>query len=209
MKNIPFESPKPIGGLDFIIKIKGKEYYMESPLENYMAMLKAAMTYASPYTGVCEYAESAKCKNTSNVARSAGSYYSGGTNYNWANASMPAAGTSTWGIQIGSNDTAVVITDYHLNTQIAHGSGAGQMLYGAQTITTGGVSPNKYAKIMRTFTNNTANPIDVKECGLVAYPYCSGIGPDYIMITRDVISPTISVAAADTLPIEIYLQTTS
>lgn len=208
MKKIPFESPKPIGGIDFIIKIRGKKYYMESPLENFMAMLKAAMTYASPYTGQCEYAESAKCKNTSNTARSAASWFSYAW-YNWANATQPAAGVSTWGIQIGSDDTAVVITDYKLNTQIAHGSGAGEMLYGAQTITTGGVSPNKYAKILRTFTNNTANPIDVKECGLVAYPYCQGIGPDPIMITRDVISPTITVAAADTLPLEIYLQTTA
>jgi hypothetical protein len=199
-----------MAGLDFIIKIAGKEYYMESPLENFMALLKAAMTYASPYTGACEYADSTKCKNTSNVARAGGGYYAGGSWYNWGGTySQPAAGDDTFGIQIGSNDTAVVITDYHLNTKITHGSGAGQMLYGAQTITTGGVSPNKYAKLMRTFTNNTANPIDVKECGLVCKPYNTTVGADPTMITRDVISPTITVAAADTLPIEIYLQTTS
>jgi hypothetical protein len=209
MKKVPFESPKPVGGIDFIIKIKGKKYYMESPVQNFMAMLKAAMTYASPYTGQCEYADSTKCKNISNTARSACSWFSYYQWYNWMSGSQPAAGTSTYGIQIGSNDTAVVITDYHLNTQIAHGSGAGQMLYGAQTITTGGTTPNKYAKILRTFTNNTANPIDVKECGLVVNPYCQGIGNDPIMITRDVISPTITVAAADTLPLEIYLQTTA
>jgi hypothetical protein len=198
-----------MAGLDFIIKIAGKEYYMESPLQNFIAMLKAAMTYATPYTGVCEYSDSTKCQNLAGTARSAASMSS---NYNWmygTSGAQPAAGISTYGIQIGSNDTAVVITDRSLNTQITHGSGAGQMLYGAQTITTGGVSPNKYAKILRTFTNNTANPIDVKECGLVIFAYCSGIGADSIMLTRDVISPTISVAAADTLPLEIYLQTTA
>lgn len=193
--------------LDFIIKIAGKEYYMESPVENFMLLLKAVMTKQAGGT----YCESATVKDTGNVSRAnLGAFVTGGgsTYYGWLGSSAQAgAGNSNYGIQVGSDDTAVVITDYALNTKIAHGNGAGQLAYGACVTSYGGAGSNKWAKITRTFTNNTANPIDVKEAAWVVAPY--GGAPYYIMITRDVVSPTYTVNAADTMPVEIFLQTTA
>src|SRR3990167_10982238 len=45
-----------------------------------------------------------------------------------------AAGTSTRGLVAGTGTNAVTITDSKLQTQIAHGTGAGQLDYGASTI---------------------------------------------------------------------------
>ena len=191
-------------GLDFIIKIGGKEYYMDCPLSNFMLLLKAAMTWSStPYLSVCE---TPTVKDTSNANcsttypyYSSGNYY--GYNYVYGQA---AAGNDNYGILVGSNNTAVVITDYALNTKIAHGNGAGQLAYGTTVLTYGGSGANKWAKIARTFTNNTANPIDVKEVGYATKDQ----GSKYVMITRDVIA-TYTIPAADTLPVEVYIRTTA
>lgn len=184
--------------LDWILKVGDKKYWMDSPVENFMLLLNAAMaTYPNGYAAV---------KDTSNTARTVGAHWTA-SNTNWVSA-QPAAANDNYGILCGSGDTAVDILNYAMETKIANGSGAGQLSYSIQTTAYGGATPNKYAKIMRTFTNNTVNPITVKEVGLAVNPSTSGGVRYYVLITRDVLPAPVAVAAGDTMPVEIYIQTT-
>jgi hypothetical protein len=190
--------------LDWIIKIGGKEYWMDSPVEHFMLLLRAAFQQSAT-SGM----STATCHDTSNTSRSTlGCNWQSGNYRQWMGVGQPAATNDNYGILVGSNNTAVDITDYAMNTKISHGVAAGNLQYGAQTAAYGGATPNKYAKIMRTFTNGTANPVDIGECGIVGGVYDSAGTLRYILLTRDIFDPEVSVAAGDTCPIEIYIQTT-
>lgn len=192
-------------GMEWTMKLGDKEYYMDSPLEHFMLLLKSLITMAVPYNS---FFESAAVHDTSNAAKTTGTYYigSGYPNYNWFQNAQPPAGTDAYGIQVGSNNTAVDILDYKLNTKISNGVAAGNLQYGTQTNAYGGAGANKWAKIMRTFTNNSGNDVIVKEAGLVI----NGYGPAYILITRDVIGdPGITIVNTDSMPVEIYIRTTA
>ncbi len=192
--------------LDWIIKIDGKEYYMDSPVEHFMLLLRAAFQQASSGAAAMS---TTTCHDTTNTARSTlGCNWQGGNYRNWMSATQPAAGNDSFGIVVGSDFTAVDITDYNMNTKITHGVGAGQLQYGVQTTAYGGVTPNKWAKLMRTFTNGTVNPVDIGECGIVTAVYEVAGTVRYVLITRDIFNPKVTVAAGDTCPVEIYVQTT-
>jgi hypothetical protein len=198
-------------GLEWIIKIKGREYYMDSCLENFMLLLRAALynTYAYGLsTGTAFSCGSATVVDTGGTSRaSVGAYWS--TNYyNWNTTSPPIAGNDNYGILVGSDDTAVDIQDYSLNTKIAHGTGAGQLQYGAETYDYGGSDPNKYAKILRTFTNGSGNDVTVKEVGLAVYPRTNSTSY-YVLITRDILPSPVTIVDGDNMPVEIYLRTTA
>jgi len=71
------------------------------------------------------------------------------------------------GIVIGSGSTPATNTDYKLETMIAHGSGAGQMTYGAQVVNAAGVvGANVDLVIQRTYTNNSGGDVTINEVGL-------------------------------------------
>jgi len=74
------------------------------------------------------------------------------------------ANTSTYGIQIGTGVTAPATADYTVETQIAHGVGAGQMQYGATGVCAAAVvGANMDLVIARPFTNSSGDSITVKE----------------------------------------------
>lgn len=109
---------------------------------------------------------------------------------NTANFQVTAgAGTSTYGIQVGTGTTPVSISDFKLVSQIAHGTGAGQLQYGATSVDTYAVSGNRaFFNVQRLFTNNSGSDITVNEVGLVCY----GGGTTYVfLIDRTLITFTI------------------
>lgn len=192
-------------GVEWVLKLGKKEYYMDSCVEHFILLLKAAFQQAAGIAAM----ESASVHDTGNTLRTCGAYYQAGNLYNWMFNTQPGAGVDTYGILVGSNNTAVDITDYKLNTQISHGVAAGNLQYGAQTTAYGGVDPNKWAKILRTFTNGSGNDVVVKEVGLVCRPNVGGIAYN-ILITRDIIAdPGITIVNADSLPVEIHIRTTA
>lgn len=81
---------------------------------------------------------------------------------------VASAGDTTQGMVIGTGTNAVTISDYALQTKIAHGTGAGQMSYGTQTFdsTVTVAGSTVYFNIARVFTNNSGSSITVKEAGL-------------------------------------------
>lgn len=114
-------------------------------------------------------------------------------------------GMSTYGVMIGTGGaTAVTPTQYALVTQIAHGTGAGQMEY-FPTQTTGVVADSSdystYAH--RTFVNSSSGSITVSEVGLYFKIYGQSL---YYMLARDTIdyagSPiSLAVGVGQTLTV--------
>lgn len=103
-----------------------------------------------------------------------------------------AAGDTNKGAVFGSGSTAVDIADYELETLIAHGTGTGQLSYGANAISgfitiTSGLA----FTITRAATNNSGAPITVREIGLHAVGYITS--ELYFLICRDVLASPFSV----------------
>jgi hypothetical protein len=95
------------------------------------------------------------------------------------------------GIAIGTGDTAFGIDQYTMVAQIATGTGSGQMIYNAQSTTTGSyVGETWTSTTSRIFNNNSGGSITVKEVGLYSYPGGDGV----FMMERSVLSPTVTVA---------------
>ena len=114
-----------------------------------------------------------------------------------------ATSNSNYGIQVGTGSTAPAISNYALQTKIAHGTGVGQLQYAACTVgSPSATSTQATFKITRVFTNGTANPITVEEIGLVLYDI-----QYYYLVIRD-ITGGIAVAASQSLTVNYDLTTT-
>jgi hypothetical protein len=78
------------------------------------------------------------------------------------------AGSDAWGIQVGTGTNPVTISDYKLQSKISHGTGSGQLQYGAVSVgTVAIVGTSAQFTIARTFTNSSGADITVNEVGLV------------------------------------------
>jgi hypothetical protein len=106
------------------------------------------------------------------------------------------------GIVLGTDNTAVTASDYQLGTQIAHGSGAGQLEYGGM----GGVPPyekgsNWEMQMYRPFVNASGGGITVEEIGIYTRHYEGDF-----MICHDLKNFTIN--DGESAAVEYLLQTT-
>lgn len=129
-----------------------------------------------------------------------------------------AIGDDSYGVVVGTGNTAPTISDCALETQIADGVGAGQLQYGnvafGAPAASGLVS---HFTLTRDFANGSGGVITVNEVGL----YVLSIGaqffnPTYrnrltcvLMTIRDVIAGGINVPDGDTLTINYRLQATA
>jgi hypothetical protein len=100
------------------------------------------------------------------------------------------AGVSTFGIVVGSSDTPVTRDDYKLGSQILHGSGTGQLMYGAMSFD----APTAYGtgyllRVIRVFTNNSGADVTVKEIGV----YVNQTGSYYYCLIRDVLTTPVTI----------------
>jgi len=133
-------------------------------------------------------------QDTSNVTR---------TGYVYNNINIAAtSGNTYYGIIVGSSNAAESINDYNLGTQIAHGAGAGQIQYGANT--TGSptaTSTTASFRITRVFTNTSGGNVTIEEIGLA---FSSGY---YFLIIRD-ITGTITLTNGQAITINYDLTTT-
>lgn len=115
---------------------------------------------------------------------------------------------STFGIQIGTGDTAEDNTDYKLATQLTEGAGAGNITHGAMVMdAVGVVGANVDVEFKRAFTNATGSTITVKEAGIV-----TGYGPvrptNTHLIVRDVLAAPVEVPDKCSLTIIYTMRTT-
>lgn len=114
------------------------------------------------------------------------------------------ANQSNNGIVVGSGNAAESFDDYKLSTQIAHGTGAGQLSHGATTrVTRTWDEANRkwVIAIQRSFTNNSGNSIDVAEIGYQSAIYRPSVLAGPYLYVRDVLPEIISVPATKTLTV--------
>lgn len=128
-------------------------------------------------------------------------------NYGMILGGQAPAGETTAGIVVGSSDTPVSIDDYKLVSQIAHGTGVGQLQYGATTTEDIFKTSNSWTfRIVRTFTNGSGATVTVKEIGLyvrLGMP----TSPHYYtaMFSRDVLTTPINVPNGATLTVRYII----
>lgn len=125
-----------------------------------------------------------------------------------------ASGDTTLGIIVGTGTTPPTINDYVIETPIAHGTGAGELQYGAVTFGAPSAdSSTSQFTITRDIANNSGGTITVSEIVLYvtmkepygAYHEC-GRYTCYACILRDVISGGIAVPSGQTLTVNYRLQ---
>jgi len=112
------------------------------------------------------------------------------------------SGEDSFGIVVGSSDTPVTMRQYNVLGKIPHGSGSGQLMYGATSITTLTKESTWYFNITRTFTNQSGADIVVREVALIVrLPYASSY-TTFFMLARDVIPNGITVPNNGTLTVQ-------
>ena len=114
-----------------------------------------------------------------------------GTNNYLYNAEVLApSGNDDYGILVGSSDTAFDVLDTNLGAKIPHGTGSGQLSYGATSEVSYGAD---YKTWQRAFDNLSGADIVVKEIGMFAKVTREESGVPqtyYVMLARDVITTT-------------------
>jgi len=138
--------------------------------------------------------------DTSGVSRSVGI-----SQYNlWAYA---AAADDTKGVLVGTGTAANDVAKYALATKIAHGTGAGQLQYGACGIgVPATVGQKRQMTIARTFTNVSGASITVNEVGLVIQGLVSG-STYYFLVERTLSTNAIANTASATWTYTISITT--
>ena len=100
--------------------------------------------------------------------------------------------SQNWGTVVGTGNAAVTIADIKLQTQIANGSGANQLVHGVQQYSAGPYTSgsSRYIILGRSFTNISGGNITVNEMGIYAY-YASG--PWYFCFARDLVAGGVTI----------------
>jgi hypothetical protein len=115
------------------------------------------------------------------------------------------SGVDAYGILVGTGSTPVAIGQYNLVAKITHGTGAGQLSYGATTVEAMVKDTTWYFRVVRTFTNNSGADITVYEIGLFAQLPYGTTSYAAFMLARDVISDGILVPAGATLTVRYII----
>jgi hypothetical protein len=176
---------------------KGK-FPAKSWVGNIIRLLNALWNIWAGATSVSTYyyATPAVLLDTSNTARALQIVSGASGNYGGA---APAGDTSA-GILVGTSDTPVSLAQYNLLGLITHGTGSGQLSYGATGVENLTIDSTYYFRIIRTFTNNSGASITVREIGLFLKP----AGNSY-MFARDVPTSPITVPAGSTLTLRYII----
>ena len=119
-----------------------------------------------------------------------------------------AASSNTFGLVVGTGTNAESINDTALQTVIAHGTGAGQLQYGASTVALPSSDSTSTSCILtRVFTNASGGTVTVTEIGVYTNTNDTGSAGRNICIVRDL--ATIALSNGDQLTLNYILKTTS
>jgi hypothetical protein len=157
----------------------------DSFLPNFLGMLYSQMN--APYNGS---GTSGSGPNTSGTNEPFINNYTGVQMADESFTTNAPGGTASYGIQVGTGTAANSTSTYALASQIANGTGSGQLSYGSHSYSwsTGGVS----AVATRLFINNSGASVTMSEVGLAFASNSSG--PYYFIMLRDVLSSSFTVA---------------
>ena len=110
------------------------------------------------------------------------------------------------GVVVGSGTASVTPSDTKLEAKIAHGTGAGQLVYlgcGLKPVVTSG--SDAYVDLVRFFENNSGGDVTVSEVGIYALGSSNHYG---FCICRDVLSSSITVADGQLLKVRYRIKVT-
>lgn len=110
------------------------------------------------------------------------------------------AGADYKGIFVGNGNTVFSIDDTQLDSIITHGTGGGQLEYGACTATV--PSNPRIGQLSRTFTNSSGSQISVNEIGLGFREGSESSTTNPIMIARDVLGSSFDIADGEALKVD-------
>jgi hypothetical protein len=185
---------------DIIVIDDGKnvnEFPMKSLLRNYIAGV-AAMSKSNAASGDwIEYDGTTETTSDPAFLRATG-----------------PAGTVTRGPMVGTDDGTIyplAIDNYHLGALIGHGTGAGQLSYGATTVNSPTVSGIYYSvDITRQFTNSSGGDITIEELALANYWWYPYGATYYGILSRDVgIGHIVTNGGSSTVTIKHLITETS
>ena len=112
-------------------------------------------------------------------------------------------------IVVGTGNTAVTISDYQLETQIAHGGGAGQLTHQTATVNASVVAaPNCGFIIERAFVNNSGGDITARESAIYVTVRVSARW-EYAMVVRDVFGAPQLIPNGGSLIVNYTLRVTA
>jgi len=108
---------------------------------------------------------------------------------------------------VGSGTTAVTIDDYKLDTQITHGTGSGQLSFGAVSFNAPQTSgQTRSFEVVRQFTNGSGGTVTVREIGLHMNNEPSSY---FYLCLRDVLASAIDVENTKVLTVTYKIQATA
>lgn len=121
-----------------------------------------------------------------------------------------AIGVVTNGLRVGTGTTAVAMDDNKLETEVAEGTGAGQMTHGASTISThaSGSTEASFTAV-RTFSNSSGGTITVTETGVYCASDNSGGTIKNFALIRDVLSSSVAVTSGQVLTVTYTIKVTT
>lgn len=153
-----------------------------------------------------------QCKDTANNLRTGIDAILGYSRANNMNCDADV-NDDTYGIVVGTGDTAPDIADYNLETKVLHGSGqAGKLIYADHSL----VSPSydepggwSLCGLIRTFSNNSGGSIIIKEIGLIAKQYFdSTTVMYYFLLIRDVLGSPFTVTNGNSVTVQYRIKCT-
>lgn len=115
------------------------------------------------------------------------------------------AANDLFGIQVGTDNTAPKPTDYALGGKISHGTGAGQLNYGAGICVSTIFDGSTYDLLLwRPFGNESGGNITVQEIGLYGAHYYTTTS-SYFLIARDLLNFTVNDGEVGTVEYVVRL----
>ena len=144
------------------------EFHVKRPLDSLLRQL-TDLTYS-------QWAQlTTASKDTGGTAR--------GSNQAYGFTAVAAAADTTLGIVVGTGTNAVTVSDYALQTKIAHGTGASQLSYQLMVFSAPVLAGSTVSFTMqRTYNNGSGGDITVQEVGLIIKSLANNF---LFMIARD------------------------
>jgi len=125
---------------------------------------------------------------------------------------LDGANDSTYGILVGTGTATPTPNDYNLERQIQNGTGSGELIYGAHSIspqvsttgiagqtttpTSGVLTPSGNVtsfQVSRTFQNQSGASITVSEVGIMAEATLNQNVTQYVLLIHDLLSSAITI----------------
>lgn len=144
--------------------------------------------------------------DTGNTARSIGAFVH---YFHQCMSAYAADNDGAYGIVLGTGITAVTNSDYKLDTIIAHGTGSGQLDYGASSLTAAAVvGANVDMVLSRAFYNGSGATVTVKEMGIYAKSRDDASQERIFLICRDLIA-AVDILDTETASAQYTFRTTA